>query len=285
MTNDNSDKHISGSVPTLPANAGAPINRCNLPAVILGSLTFQQHPAPLVIDGIDVLYRSLFERLDRVDDVQQRNECFIDYMTVHFRLHMLEDAGFDDSLQRNRGKANFIRLLRGWMFDANSQEGAVLKGWVESRFGLLPRFHKGKITSVDSDAYIRYQQERQTGLYNTNALEAQLDLLYSYCQYELARQFPRRSHWRLYRGCNHIEECGQPNVCQNSVERQTILFNNISSFSTSPEQAGAFGDIVIAANVPAAKIFFSSQLLPGMLRGEDEMIVIGGVYGITVTAV
>jgi len=28
----------------------------------------------------------------------------------------------------------------GWMFNSNGFEGAVLKGWVESRFGIIPNF-------------------------------------------------------------------------------------------------------------------------------------------------
>jgi len=29
---------------------------------------------------------------------------------------------------------------------------------------------------------------------------------------------------------------------------------------------------------PLAKIFFYNQLLPGMLKGENEYVVIGGIY-------
>jgi NAD+--dinitrogen-reductase ADP-D-ribosyltransferase len=49
--------------PTLPACARLPINRCNLPAVILGSLTFQHHPTALHIDGVAELHRELYRLL------------------------------------------------------------------------------------------------------------------------------------------------------------------------------------------------------------------------------
>ncbi|QEW08479.1 hypothetical protein F5I99_03695 [Nitrincola iocasae] len=45
---------------TLPGWARRSINRCNLPPVILGSLAFQQQPAPLFIDGVHTLHRQLF---------------------------------------------------------------------------------------------------------------------------------------------------------------------------------------------------------------------------------
>ena len=43
------------SPPSLPTWARLPINRCNLPAAILGSLTYQRHPVPLKLDGVEDL--------------------------------------------------------------------------------------------------------------------------------------------------------------------------------------------------------------------------------------
>ena len=37
---------------SLPAYARLPINRCNLPASILCSLSYQRHPVPLKLDGV-----------------------------------------------------------------------------------------------------------------------------------------------------------------------------------------------------------------------------------------
>jgi NAD+--dinitrogen-reductase ADP-D-ribosyltransferase len=30
--------------------------------------------------------------------------------------------------------------------------------------------------------------------------------------------------------------------------------------------------------VPVSKVFFYNRVLPGMLKGEDEYVVIGGIY-------
>lgn len=259
--------------PTLPTWARLPINRCNLPAVILGSLTFQRHPTPLALDGVAEFHADLFGLLDRSGDPAERARLFRDYEAAHFCLDHLEDAGFDDQ-SKKRAKANWLRALRGWSFDADGREGAVLKGWVESRFGLLPRFHGEPLRDFSSPAYLRYLEARSAGLYGTNALEAQLDLLYAYCQYEFARRGvpPRLT---LYRGINRIDD---HEVLAEEDGRQVVLFNNLVSFTSSRERAGEFGDYILEAEVPTAKIFFHCGLLPDQLKGEDEHLVIGGVY-------
>jgi NAD+--dinitrogen-reductase ADP-D-ribosyltransferase len=118
---------------------------------------------------------------------------------------------------------------------------------------------------------------RSTGLYGTNALEAQLDLLYAYGQYEFARRGvpPRLT---LYRGINRL---GEHEVLSGDNRRQVVLLNNLVSFTSSRERAGEFGDYIIEAEVPTAKVFFHCGLLPGQLKGEDEHLVIGGVYEVT----
>ncbi len=35
--------------------------------------------------------------------------------------------------------------------------------------------------------------------------------------------------------------------------------------------------------MPLPKIFFYNSLLPGMLKGEDEVVVIGGVYEVVIS--
>jgi NAD+--dinitrogen-reductase ADP-D-ribosyltransferase len=266
---------------SLPRGAQLPLNRCNLPAVILGSLTFQAHPAGLVIDGVAELHRALFERLDRSANGADRARWFQDYMTVLFRLEHPEDAGLTGDARLDRSRANYLRLVRGWAFDPDGREAAVLKGWVESRFGLVPRYHRGAIRSLGEPAYLEYQAARAVGLYNTNALEAQLDLLFTYSQYELARRWPDAAHKRLYRGVNNLEE--HELLGENGKERLVVL-NNLSSFSASRERAGEFGDILIEASVPLAKVFLFTQLLPGLLKGEEEYAVIGGAYRIRLAA-
>lgn len=261
-------------LPTLPRDARLPINRCNLPPQILGSLTFQRHPTALTIDGVAALHRKLFEKLDRCNEHDKRADIFMDYMVVHFRLHHPEDAGLDET--DKRGKADYLRLLRGWLFDADSREAAVLKGWVESRFGLVPRYHRGPLLDHEGTAYQGWLAARADGLYATNALEAQLDLLYSYCQYELAHEVLSSNRLTLYRGINQLrsfEVLQQPDK-----HRAILLLNNLNSFSKSRERAEEFGDMILQADVPWQKILFFSRLLPKRNIGEEEYLVIGGVY-------
>jgi len=276
MDNDKQNLPPMDPTRTLPRSACLPINRCNLPAVILGSLTFQQHPARLTIDGVQALHHDLIHRLDAINDAGNRAQQFIDYMAVHFNLHAPEEMGLTKETRLDRSKADYQRLLRGWAFDAEGRDAAVMKGWVESRFGLLPRFHQQPIRSTDDAAYHAYQHAVAEGLYNTNSLEAQLDLLYCYCQYELYRQHPDTTHLMLFRGSNDIEH-----ITLNSKSnhgKTLLLLNNLNSFSVNVERASEFGDQVFSIEVPLSKIVFYSELLPRYLKAENEYIVLGGVY-------
>ncbi len=281
MINNNKPDNFVATKTSLPAFARLPINRCNLPAVILGSLSFQQHPTALFIDGIHVLHKELFEALGKLQTQQQRAEYFMDYMTVHFRMHMLEDVGLMDSDTDKRTKADYLRMLRGWLFDADSREAAVLKSWVESRFGLLTRYHKSDLADYMGLNYQVFLHERSQGLYATNALEAQFDLVYSYCQYELAQTYSEHQHLKLYRGVNRIDS--YEILQRHDKHRAIVLLNNLNSFTSNRERADEFGDFILEAEIPWQKILFYSNLLPGMFSGEDEMLVIGGVYEVNIT--
>ncbi len=264
---------------TLPREARLPINRCNLPAVVLGSLTFQRYPTPLLLDGVAELHRDLFRRLNMASP-EDRAAVFRDYLTVHFRLERPEDTGYTGG-RRSRAKANYVRMIRGWSFDADSREGAVLKGWVESRFGLMTRYHGQPLRNPADDAYSRYQAMRSQGLYGTNALEAQLDLVYAFCQQELTLRHPGARHVTLYRGVNRMAD--HEVLAKGEGGHHVILLNNISSFTCSRERACEFGDYILSVNVPLTKIFFQCGLLPGVLQGEDEFLVIGGVVDVTLS--
>lgn len=280
LTSDNSLTPCRGDYKgTLPRDARLPINRCNLPAVVLGSLTFQGHPAPLLLDGVAELHRDLFRRLNAAAPAA-RGEVFRDYLTVRFQLEWPEEMGFTGQ-QKGRTKANYIKAIRGWSFDADSREGAVLKGWVESRFGLMPRWHGQPLRDPAGEAYRRYLEMRAHGLYGTNALEAQLDLVYTYCQYEMALRHPSAQHVTLYRGINRL---GDHEVLEKGANgRHLILLNNLNSFTCSRERACEFGDYILAVEVPLVKIFFYCGLLPGVLQGEDEFLAIGGVAEVSLS--
>lgn len=266
----------------LPRTARLPINRCNLPADILGSLTFQRSPVPLELDGVAQLHRGLFELLDRLGDAKERAQAFMLHMQASFFLDQPEQAGLTPGAALDRSRADYLRVMRGWAFDADGREGAVMKGWVESRFGLLQRYHGGPIRDFSDDTYRRYLEMRTAGLYGTNALEAQLDLLYTYCQYELARSHPGHDRLTLYRGVNRMDE--HETLAQPDRKHRVVLLNSLSSFSASRERAGEFGDYLLTAEVPLSKIACHTRLLPGMLKDEEECAVIGGLYEVSIAA-
>lgn len=276
---DEYKQNMPKAVP-LPACAYFPLNRCNLPAQILGGLGFQEHPVPLHLDGVEEFHTKLFAELEKIRDKRKRAENFQDYMKSGFLLDNPDEAGFTAKYTgRSRDKANYLSLLRGWMFDANGQEAAVLKAWVESRFGLRTRSH-GPLDAFGTlnQAYLK---ARTQGLYNTNALEAQLDLLYTYCQYEVRRCLPSQKHIKLYRGFNGIEE--HEILAHTNRRNYILLLNNLNSFTHNRDRASEFGDYIVEINAPLVKLLYMPELLPGVLKGEGEYLVIGGVYSLCLT--
>ena len=270
------DAHTNNNMKIhMPRDARMPINRCNLSADIIGSLTFQENPTQIFIDGVNTLYEEFFTRLDFLLDEEDRSQLFLDYMDVMFSLHDLEAVGYDPKFKKHRKKADYLRMARGWSFDPDGREAAVLKGWVQSRFGLTPRFHIEPIPTPDCPAYLKYQEMRSTGIYNTNALDTQLDMLYSFCQNEIKRRYEGQTHLRLYRGVNRLD---QYELLHKIDKRERIiLLNNLNSFTDKRERADEFGDYILQADIPLSKIFFFHKLLPKMLKGESEFVVLGGV--------
>lgn len=263
---------------SLPGRARLALNRCNLPPVILGGATFQRFPKPIFIDGVQTFHADLFTQLDGIENTIDRAEKFQDYMAVKFRLFAPEDAGGNKN--KGRAKADYLRVLRGWFFDSDGREGAVVKSWAESRFGLTVRFHKSPLKDANDPAHDAFLKDRADGLHNTNALESQLDLVFAFCQYELARRHTGQTHITLYRGVNRIDAFEV--LHQNDKSSQVILLNNVNSFTTDRDTAGEFGDYIMTVQVPLAKVFFFSGLLPGRMRGEAEYIVLGGVYEVAI---
>ncbi len=84
----------------------------------------------------------------------------------------------------------------------------------------------------------------------------------------------------LFRGINRIHE---HETLGKSGRRQMVLFNNLVSFTSSRERAGEFGDYILCARVPSEKVFFSHDVVPGVLKGEEEYLVIGGVYDVSIS--
>jgi NAD+---dinitrogen-reductase ADP-D-ribosyltransferase len=250
-------------------------NHCNQPPWVIASRHFNENPHPLEIQGVRTANRFLFQKLDSIDSPLERAAVFNDYMSVKFQLHQWQEQ--KTVTARKSLKNSYLRFLRGWMMDSNSPEGAVLKGWVESRMGLPPTFHCERIGGIHDETYLKYAVDRTKGSARTSAINSQLDLLYEYSQYELAKKYPDRDRLTLYRG---TFERSEHDVLEKISKREEIVrLNNLNSFTTDEERAWEFGFIVWEVQVPLVKIFFYSALLPNsILKGEGECLVIGGDY-------
>ncbi|HEX9873392.1 MAG TPA: NAD(+)--dinitrogen-reductase ADP-D-ribosyltransferase, partial [Deferrimonas sp.] len=95
------------------------------------------------------------------------------------------------------------------------------------------------------------------------------------------RLLPQETHLRLYRGINDFSE---HRIIENlGKNRCLVRLNNLNSFTTDFERAWEFGTRVLEAEVPLVKIFFRGDLLPRtLLKGEGEVLVIGGEYEVKV---
>ncbi|MFP4156117.1 MAG: NAD(+)--dinitrogen-reductase ADP-D-ribosyltransferase [Opitutales bacterium] len=253
------------------------MNLCELPGWVIASREFNTHPVPLEILGVRGSNRALFTRLEATDASADRARIFHEYLCVKFNLHhWSEYAGKARRSLRN----SYRRFLNGWGMDSNGIEGAVLKSWVCSRFGIPPTYHRG---ILHPDTYgledERYARDRMHGRARTNAIDAQLDLLYEFCQYELQRRWPDQSTCTLYRGTNDPQE---HLLRQEGTRRRSLVrLNNLVSFTADRERAWEFGSTVWSACVGTSKIIFFSSLLGGsLLQGEAEYLVIGGDYDV-----
>ena len=63
-----------------------------------------------------------------------------------------------------------------------------------------------------------------------------------------------------------------------------LRLNNLVSFTAERAIASCFGDCILETDVPLAKVFFFKTLLPRhALKGEDEVLAIGGDYAVRAT--
>lgn len=258
-------------------------NLVGVPAPLLASTAFNAHPAPLRIAGVCESHPGLFSLLESSHDLVEAHDMFVHYLSIAFGLrkpeaHELSSLG---RAEQRRWRSSWRKLLQGWGMDANGPAGAVLKGWVESRFGLVPSFHKAPLARFPSPAWVAYLQEKAASRYNNNNIHQQLDLLFEFCQWALRRYTPLPTttpqHLRLWRGSNRCEEQILAGTLQS--RHCTVRLNNIVSFSLSPEEASCFGDWVFEVQVPICKVLVFPNLLPGqVLQGEQEVIALGGDY-------
>jgi NAD+--dinitrogen-reductase ADP-D-ribosyltransferase len=246
-----------------------------VPTALLASTDYNAEPVPLCISGVRETNRTLFAMLQQATSAAEAMLAFQIYMRTAFELDL---PGESDAQGRRRHRSSYLRLLRGWGFDANGREGAVLKGWVESRFGLLPSFHKVPLGRYPSPAWMSYLEEKMSPRFANNSIAAQLDLLYEYSQWMFARWLaPGLRHLALYRGVNDFAEYQlvRWTARRTAIARQ----NNLVSFTDRRDIADQFGDSILEVSVPVAKIVFANSLLPGsVLKGEGEFLVLGGDY-------
>jgi NAD+--dinitrogen-reductase ADP-D-ribosyltransferase len=251
------------------------LNRCNLSPWIIGSVEFQASPLPVEIDGARTTDGSLFRRLEEIADAGERSRLFHDYVCVKF--------GLNDKTASAGGKLksvySYVHLLNAWGADSNRQSGAVLKAWVESRFGILATYHNGRLAD-NAAARESFLLDRTRGAAKFIGVLMQLDLLYTFCQDELRRRFPDEKWKALYRGTHDSEEY----TVQKEIGAKRaalVQLNNLSSFTSDLEVAWEFGSSAWEVEVPLAKIVFFSGLLPkSLLAGESEHLVLGGFYNV-----
>ena len=265
---------MSSTLTTRRIAYGHSSNLIGVPTDLLASTTFNDHPFPLHINGVRATNPALFAMLRDATHGDEAREAFGNYMRTVFGLEEAQRCGLD----RRRFRASYLRLLAGWGFDSNGPEGGVLKGWVESRFGIFPTFHKQSLGRYPSPAWIGYVEDKMSTRFHNNSIYAQLDLLYEYCQWMLSHFLAtERQHLTLYRGVNDFAEY---QVTEYVSKRTAIARqNNLISFTAHRDIADQFGDTILEVQVPIVKVIFFNELLPGhVLRGEGEYLVIGGDY-------
>jgi len=250
----------------------------SVPAWVLTSVAYQDHPSPLRLPGVRGHAPGLFRMLQAAPGRDEASEAFAHYMETVF--HRPETATASPAVPTGRRhRSSYLELLSGWGMDSNSRAGAVLKGWVESRFGFAPTFHRDPLGRFPSPAWIRYVEDKAAPRFRNNDIDRQLDLLFEYAQWFVQRfGVPGLHYVRLWRGVNGFAE---QSVVEGSLrERHCVLrLNNLVSFSLSRERAEEFGDWILEVDVPTTKLLFFQGLLPGSpLSGEGEALVIGGDY-------
>lgn len=259
-------------------------NLVGVPAPVLASTAFNVNPPHLSIAGAREAQSGLFALLERSQDLNEARDMFAHYLVIAFGLrqpepHELATMGVSE---QRRWRSSWRKLLQGWGMDANSPAGAVLKGWVESRFGLVPGYHKAPLGRFPSPAWVAYLEEKAASRHHNNNIHQQLDVLYEFCQWAL-RRFPLPGpatsdrHLRLWRGSTRCEE--QVIAGRLQDRHCTVRLNNLVSFSLSHEEAACFGDWVFEVQVPHCKVLVFPGLLPGqVLQGEQEVLALGGDF-------
>lgn len=258
------------------AERGFGTNLVGLSSRFLASPEFNDAPRALAIHGTRESHPGLFRLLGPGISRAEAAEIFDHYMEIQFDL--IPPGPGEASAGVNRFVASYLRLLRAWGVDSSNAQGAVLKGWVESRFGIPPVYHKERLGEFPSPAWMRYYEEKMGSRFHNNGINYQLDLLFEFCQWSIRRHgAPDFGHVRLFRGSN---DCEAQLVSGDLRAASCVLrLNNLVSFSASPQRAEEFGDWILEVEVPTVRLLY----FPGLLReqvfnSEEEYLVVGGDY-------
>ncbi|MGD0961774.1 MAG: NAD(+)--dinitrogen-reductase ADP-D-ribosyltransferase [Methylomonas sp.] len=253
-------------------------NLVGIATACLANPHFNLYPKPLHIAGAREAASSLFACLSK-------HTCLED-CGILFQAYMCDVFGFEDEQRRasdahgrRRFRNSYLSLIQDWGLDSNNAQGAVLKGWVESRFGLAPNYHKQPLAGFMNKEWIVYIEEKMHSRYHNNCIYMQLDLLYEFCQWVIERfRFPAATHKTLYRGVNNLGEVREQD------NHSVVRFNSVVSFTDRRSIASEFGAYILETEVPMVKLVFFNDLLPHhALHGEAEYLVIGGEYRVKVS--
>ena len=250
-------------------------NLVGVAADVIGNAAFNRHPVELAIAGCAAAHRGLFALLDACPEPAECAAVFAHYMDLAFALH---DDPPPAATPRRHAPASYAALLAGWGMDSNGPAGAVLKGWVESRFGLVPVFHGEPLRRFPSPAWIRYLEQKSGHRLHNHSILQQLDLLYTFCQWWLRRFVPGGgAALMLWRGSNRCDE----QLVDPAPRGGVMRLNNLVSFSLDADRADCFGDCVFSAHVPRQKIVhYPGMLARAVLQGEREVLAIGGDFAV-----
>lgn len=247
---------------------------------MLTNAEFNDFPVPVHISGVREMNPNLFEMLGQAETREEAAQAFYSYTMAMFAI---EPEQWEQPPRNStqppgptlRYRSSYLRLLRGWGYESSGPEGAVLKGWVESRFGILPLYHKEPIHRYSDAAWMDYTEQKMNSRFHNNAIYTQLDLLYEFCQWQFETfSPPDETHMTLYRGTNLPDGALMPSP---TGKGKILRLNNLVSFSGDRDVASCFGDLIVTARIPRCKIMFFNSLLPvHPLRGENEFLVIGG---------
>ena len=103
----------------------------------------------------------------------------------------------------------------------------------------MPRFHGLPLRDFGGSGLAALRRDAGLrALRHERALEAQLDVLYAYCQYEFGRVGGEPPWITLYRGINRLDD---HEVLAADGDGQVVLFNNLALVQR-PRTGGEFGD-------------------------------------------